>query len=63
MTDIQGRIEKKLRIAGILLTTGLSLQVLTLVWNHPLAFLAFMFIASPLVLAGVIMYLYSIITD
>ena len=61
--DTQPKIEKSLRFAGSLLIPGLCLQALTLGWNHPLAFLAFMFIASPLVLAGVVIYLYSIISD
>ena len=63
MTGTPARIEKRLRIAGILLITGLCLQSLTLLWNHPLSFLAFMFVASPLVLLGVIIYLYSIVTE
>ena len=59
----QARIERRLRFSGRLLITGLILQAVTLSWNHPLAFLTFMFVASPLVLAGVVMYLYSIISD
>ena len=63
MTEGQARIEKRLRLAGSLLIAGLGLQALTLSWNHPLAFLAFMFVASPLVVAGVVIYLYSIVTE
>ena len=63
MTDTQARIEKRLKLAGILLITGLAIQALTLSWNHPLSFLAFMFVASPLVLLGILIYLYSIVTE
>jgi uncharacterized membrane protein len=60
MMKLRTRIEKRLRIGGILLISGLAIQVLTLLWNHPLSFLAFMFVASPLVLAGIVIYFSSI---
>jgi uncharacterized membrane protein len=60
MMDAQARIERRLRFGGILLISGLAMQVLTLLWNHPLSFLAFMFVASPLVLAGIVIYFSSI---
>ena len=61
MIDTQSRIDKRLRVSGFLLIAGLSLQALTLVWNHPLSFLAFMFVASPLVLLAIAIYLYAIV--
>jgi hypothetical protein len=63
MTDMQPRIKKRLRLSGFLLIIGLVLQALTLLWNHPLSFLAFMFVASPLVLLGILIYLHAIVTD
>jgi hypothetical protein len=63
VTDTQPGIEKRLRISGFLLIIGLVLQALTLLWNHPLSFLAFMFVASPLVLLAILIYLHAIVTD
>ena len=57
----QIKVEHRLRLASALLLAGLGLQALTLFTNHPLAFLGFIFVASPLVLAGIIVYLWSLI--
>jgi hypothetical protein len=57
----QTEVERRLRLASALLLAGLGLQALTLLTNHPLAFLGFIFVASPLVLAGIVVYLWSLI--
>lgn len=62
MTDHTRRTERLLRLSSVLVIIGLAGQVLTLFWNHPLAFLGFMFLASPLVLAGILIYLYAVLT-
>ena len=53
-------IEKRIRWAGFLVVVGLLVQVLTLSWLHPLAFMAFLTIGCPLSIAGVLLYLYSL---
>ena len=53
-------IEKRIRWSGLLVVAGLLVQVLTLSWLHPLAFMAFLAIGCPLSLAGVLLYLYSL---
>jgi len=53
-------IEKRIRWAGLLVVAGLVLQVLTMSWSHPLAFMAFLIIGCPLTLAGVLLYLLSL---
>lgn len=55
-------IERKIRLAGILVALGLIIQWLTLTRAHPLAFVAFLLIGCPLVGAGVLLYLYSLLT-
>lgn len=55
-------IERRLRLAGVLVCLGLVIQLLTLVRIHPLAFVAFIVIGCPLVLAGLLLYLYSIVS-
>jgi hypothetical protein len=54
-------IEKRLRLAGGLIWLGLLVLLLTLIRIHPLAFVAFIVIACPLVLAGILLFLYSIV--
>jgi hypothetical protein len=55
-------IERRVRLAGVLVCLGLLIQLLTLIRIHPLAFVAFILIGCPLVAAGLILYLYSIVS-
>ena len=55
-------IEKRVRQAAILICCGLAVLLCTFVRIHPLAFMAFILIGCPLVLAGVLLYLYSIVS-
>jgi hypothetical protein len=52
-------IEKRLRLSGVLILTGLGIQGITLLWNHPLAFMAFL-LGVPFTAAGTLVYLYSL---
>ncbi|MDE3154485.1 MAG: hypothetical protein KGN76_05245 [Acidobacteriota bacterium] len=54
-------LEKRLRWAGVLISVGLIVQLLTLRGYHPLAFVAFIAIACPLILAGMVLFLYAIL--
>lgn len=53
-------IEDRIRWSGILIVAGLILQMLTLPWTHPLAFVCFLLVGCPLVAAGILIYLYSL---
>ncbi len=57
------RIESRLRWAGLLIAVGLLVQLMTFFWIHPLAFMAFALIACPLVAAGVLLFLYSLVSE
>jgi hypothetical protein len=53
-------LEKRMLWAGILIALGLGVQ-LTLTWSlHPLAFIAFVAFAVPLVAAGVLLFLWTL---
>jgi hypothetical protein len=54
-------VEKRLYVARLLVGSGLIVQLLTLLWIHPLAFLAFLFLGIPLVAAGAVFYLYWVL--
>jgi hypothetical protein len=55
-------IERRLRWAGCLIVVGLIVQLTTFIWIHPLAFIAFMVIGCPLVAAGILLFLYSLVS-
>ena len=55
-------IERRIRWAAVLIGAGLMLQFVTLLGVHPLAFVVFLAIGCPLVMAGVILYLWSLVT-
>jgi hypothetical protein len=46
----------------VLVCLGLLIQLLTLIRVHPLAFVAFILIGCPLVAAGLLLYLYSVVS-
>jgi hypothetical protein len=67
MADLQAakataRVEMSIRRAAALICVGLLVLLLTLIRIHPLAFVAFAVIGCPLVLAGILLFLYSIVS-
>ena len=50
-------ITKKIRIAGLFILLGLVVEGLSLMWNHPLSFVAFLGIGGLLLGVGVVVYL------
>jgi hypothetical protein len=54
--------EKRIRLASVLVCLGLLVLLLTLVRIHPLAFVAFTLVGCPLLLAGILLFLYSIVS-
>jgi hypothetical protein len=55
-------IELRIRWSGMLIVLGLFIQILTLLWTHPLAFVAFLLVGCPLVGAGILLFLYSLVS-
>ena len=54
-------IETRIKRAGVLVAAGLLVQVLALLRIHPLSFVAFLVIGCPLVGAGSLLYLTSLL--
>lgn len=54
---------KKLRLAGILIALGLVTEAITLEWNHPLAFMAFLGLGVLLMAVGMVLYLWTIVSE
>jgi len=55
-------IERRIRWSGLIIALGLVIQTCTLFWTHPLAFMAFLLIGCPVVAAGLLLYLYSLVS-
>jgi len=55
-------IERRIRWSGLIIALGLIIQTGTLFWTHPLSFMAFLLIGCPLVAAGLLLYLYSLVS-
>lgn len=56
-------LHKRLKISGVLISAGLVVEVATLYWSHPLTFVAFILLGGSLVGAGVLLYLYSLVSS
>lgn len=62
-SGVQGQfITRRLRLAGLLIVAGILIQGLTLVWNHPLSFIAFLGIGGLAVFAGIAIYLFALVS-
>ncbi|HEY4709839.1 MAG TPA: hypothetical protein VIH46_06690 [Candidatus Acidoferrales bacterium] len=55
-------IPPSLRVPGILLILGLAIELISLLWNKPLAFILFAFVGGAFLLAGILLYLYSLVS-
>jgi hypothetical protein len=55
-------ISKRIRASGILIILGLLIEALSLFWNHPLAFLAFVSVGGILLVLGVLIYLLALVS-
>ena len=55
-------MERWLRIAGTLIMFGLLIELGSLLWSHPLAFVLFMAAGGLSIAAGIIAYLYALIS-
>jgi hypothetical protein len=56
-----GKYSMPFRLSGVLLIIGLCIEVISLFWIHPLAFISFFVIGGVFLGAGVLLYLSSII--
>jgi len=57
-----GAMSKKLRTAGLFIALGLVVQGISLVWNHPLAFMAFLGGGGLLLGIGIVIYLLALVS-
>jgi len=50
-----------LRIASVLIIVGLVVEIVSLCWIHPLAFVLFAFVGASLIGIGILVYLASLV--
>jgi hypothetical protein len=53
--------ERRIRWASLLVGAGLVVQLASLLIVHPLAFVAFLMVGCPLMAAGIVLYLVSLL--
>ncbi len=53
-------MNRRLRISSILIAIGLLIELITLMWRHPLSFILFMSVGGILLAAGILFFLYSL---
>jgi hypothetical protein len=56
-------LHRRLKLAGILISAGIVVEIATLYWSHPLTFVAFILLGGTLVGLGVLLYLYSLVSS
>jgi hypothetical protein len=54
------KIERRIRVAGGLLIMGLLVELITLRWAHPTAFLFFLALGGSLMALGIGVYLFTL---
>ena len=57
------KLEKRLSQAGFLIAAGLIVQIAASALIHPLAFVAFLLVACPLVVAGMLLFLWALVAS
>ena len=56
------KLEKRLRLFGTFIVAGLLLEMFSLMWVHPLAFVLFVVVGCGCLFIGMVGYLYSIVS-
>ena len=55
------KLEKRLRLSGLLVVVGLLVELGSLHWAHPTAFLFFLLLGGTMMGLGMVVYLYSLV--
>lgn len=63
MSEPLTRLERRIRFSGILVIAGLLIELVTLNWAHPTAFIFFLIFGGGLVALGIGVYLLSLVTQ
>ena len=62
VAGLDRRLQRRLKLAGTLVSGGLIVEVLTMAWFHPLSFFVFAGVGAALVGAGTLIYLFALVS-
>lgn len=54
-------IQRLLQVSSALVIVGLLLEIVSLLWFHPLSFVLFAFVAAAIIGLGILIYLVSLV--
>ena len=58
----EAALEKRLRVSALLVMLGILVEIASLTWRHPTAFIVFFVAGSTFMTAGFLWFLYSIVS-
>ena len=58
----EAALERRLRVSAALVMTGLLVEIASLTWRHPTAFIVFFVFGGAFMAAGMLWFLYSIVS-
>ena len=61
MIDMRS-LTRRERVAAILLLCGLSIEAFSVLWTRPVAFVIFVVFGISLIVAGILLFLYSVVS-
>jgi hypothetical protein len=56
-------VERRLQFSAVLIILGLLVEALCLAWRGPLAFLVFLGLGGILLFAGIVLFLFSLVSS
>jgi hypothetical protein len=56
-------MDRRIRVASLIVSTGLIIALVSLLIHHPLAFVLFLVLGATLILIGTILYLIALVRD
>ena len=59
---LRGGLAGRLQLAGLLIATGIMVELGTLFWNHPISLFLFLSLGTGLAGTGMVLYLWSVAT-
>ena len=59
---LRGGLAGRLQASGVLIVAGLGVALATFFWNHPVSFFLFLVPGAGLISAGMLLYLWSVVT-
>jgi hypothetical protein len=60
-SDISPKVARRVRVAGIFILLGMVIEVVSLLWAHPTAFLVYVAFGGFCLFVGLIAYLFSLV--